>query len=247
MDVLELVTTLKPAARPPTPAATANQHDLLREAIRAERAGPTIIPDPLDKPRSDRPAEAIIGRAHKRRRLLRSGAAAVGLAAAATGLTLWSLNTGPSVQQVHLKLAAWTVNTQPGGRLTLTLVGFSRTAAVNEVPAVRAALARAGVPAEVVFGSVCTSSESLPQAVTKQVLPWTDLQITAAGGLTRVVVPSAIPPNAKLLISLDPIPVVPDNHNGGALHVQPVYSSAWLMGANVVPVTATIACHKALP
>ncbi len=42
---------------------------------------------------------------------------------------------------------------------------------MNEVPQVREALAQAGVPAEVTFGSTCTSSALLPLSVIRQVLP----------------------------------------------------------------------------
>lgn len=208
--------------------------------------------DALGNPRMSVPAEAIITRGRSRRRghRLMTGAAGLGLAAAVASSSLAFLTRGTPANQVDLKLAAWTVRTQGSGNLTLTLLEQSRSAAVNEVPQVREALAQAGVPAEVTFGSVCTSSASLPESVTQQVLPLNkagQLQpySTPSGGLGLTVVPSAMPPHTKLNISIDPVPVPAAAAQRAAAHGFRL--EGWIGGATVVPASAVITCQAEQP
>jgi hypothetical protein len=95
------------------------------------------------------PASAIFAGARKRRR---RGLAAAGTAcaavAAAVALTL-TLAPGSQTRQVHVHLAAWSVDTNPNGTVAFELRNASQPARLQHV------LAEAGVPAMVRWGEIC--------------------------------------------------------------------------------------------
>jgi hypothetical protein len=97
------------------------------------------------------PADKVMARGQvlrQRRRLMAgvSGVAAVGVALA-LALALPSGGTGPG--PVHVNLAVWSVNTNPGGTVTFKLGRLSEPARLQHV------LAEAGVPAIVRWGQNC--------------------------------------------------------------------------------------------
>jgi hypothetical protein len=93
------------------------------------------------------PASAIFAGAKKRRR---RGVAAAGAACAALGLALaLTLAPGSQARQVHVHLAAWSVDTNPNGTVAFTLRNASQPARLQHV------LAQAGVPAMVRWGEIC--------------------------------------------------------------------------------------------
>lgn len=140
-------------------------------------------------------ADQITARGTRRRthRRVAGLAAACVIAGTAAGAAVL---TGPAGQSsgrsgVHVHLAAWSVDTNTDGTVTLT---------VHELwhaDDLRAALARAGVPAVVTPGQSCLDPRNQSRLFHSAVL--------GKDGLT--IRPSAIPPGDKLLISL---PTAPD-------------------------------------
>jgi hypothetical protein len=153
--------------------------------------------------------------ATRRRRYGVAGLAAATVAAAAAGIG-YAASGGPHPPgvnpstthgggRVHIHRAAFSVDTNPGGTVTLKLTQGQ----MFDPAALRQALARAGVPALVTVGSVCTvpgPSDALPQ-----VLPPSAHQ--PGGGRVTTINPSAIPAGEKLSIGYFAVP------NGGGLHI----------------------------
>jgi len=95
------------------------------------------------------PASAIFAAARKQRR---RRAAAAGTACAAIGLAValgLTLAPGSQARQVHVHVAAWSVDTNPNGTVAFTLRNASQPARLQHV------LAEAGVPAMVRWGEIC--------------------------------------------------------------------------------------------
>ena len=138
------------------------------EVLAAMRSSLTSVKNSLDDVHMDRAVSAITARARARRvRRAVSGAGAAGLAiGAGVALTLGSGGSGGSggswdpaaARPVHVNLDAWSVNTSSSGLVDLTV------RALKDPALLRQTLARAGVPAEVIFGKVCTATTGdLPQ------------------------------------------------------------------------------------
>jgi hypothetical protein len=104
--------------------------------------------DELGDVRMGIPASEIFGRARRRRG--RRALAAAGAACAVIGLVLaLVIPAGSPSRPVHVHLAAWSVDTHPGGTVTFTLRNTSHPARLQRV------LAEAGVPAMVRWGQIC--------------------------------------------------------------------------------------------
>jgi hypothetical protein len=97
--------------------------------------------------RMERPPSSILDRARHRR--LRRGLTGGGTAAAALGITVALVLGQPTARPVHVNLDAWSVNTNPGGTVTVTLRELRDPAVLRRV------LAQAGIPAVVNFGKFC--------------------------------------------------------------------------------------------
>ena len=98
-----------------------------------------------------RPAEAVMarGRTLRVRRRLAKGLTSVAAAGVALGLALTLPFGGTGTRPVHVNLAAWSVNTNPGGTVTFKLKKLSDPAGLQHV------LGEAGVPAIVRWKENC--------------------------------------------------------------------------------------------
>jgi hypothetical protein len=202
--------------RPDPPALPEFSHDMQQFLLAAARAD-----DVRERP----------GRVGARRYVAAGVAAVAGLGAAAIGIdhainspqspraeTVISSGTQPS-GGVHIHLAAFSVDTHPGGTVTVTLTQGQ----MFDPNALRQALAKAGVPALVTVGSVCTTST--PSDALNKVL-----SRSASGRQTVTTIsPAAIPAGQKLSIGYFPVP------NGGGLHI------------SLVPDNAPLTCSPSPP
>jgi hypothetical protein len=131
--------------------------------------------------------------------------------------------TVPSASQtggVHIHLAAFSVDSNPGGTVTLTLTQGQ----IFDPNALRQALARAGVPALVTVGSVCTTpypSDALPRVLSRSP--------ASHGHSITTITPSAIPAGEKLSIGYFAVP------NGGGLHISLIPDNAHLTCTSTPP------------
>jgi hypothetical protein len=135
--------------------------------------------------------------------------------ATSTGSHSGSQNTG-----VHIHLAGFSVDTNPSGTVTLTLTQGQ----IFNPSSLRAALAKAGVPALVTLGSVCTTpfpSDALPQVLSRS--PASD------GRSMTTITPSAIPAGEKLSIGYFPVP------NGGGVFISLIPDNAHLTCTSTPP------------
>jgi hypothetical protein len=107
--------------------------------------------DDLAEMGTGRPAEAVMARggALRRRRRLTKSLSGVAAAGAALALVLTLPFGGTGTHPVHVNLAAWSVNTNPGGTVTFTLKKLSDPARLQHV------LSEAGVPATVRWNQNC--------------------------------------------------------------------------------------------
>jgi hypothetical protein len=121
----------------------------------------------------------------------------------------------------HIRVAAFLVDTGPGGTVTVTLL---RDYAPDPT-ALRQALAKAGVPALVTVGSVC--SAHVPSSALNQVL--TSRRHLTDGTTILTIVPSAIPAGWELNIGYFEVP------GGNGIHV------------SLVPEGARLTCSSAPP
>src|SRR5215472_18264717 len=123
-----------------------NELSDMRESLIAEGAG-------LAGVHMNRPAEEVMARGRTlrlRRRLLR-GLSGVTAASAATAIALTLPGGGAGFRQVHVNEAAWSVNTNRDGTVTLQV----RRAA--DPVRLEAVLSQAGVPALVGWGEGCVA------------------------------------------------------------------------------------------
>lgn len=195
------------------------------EVLAAMRSSLTSVKVSLADVYMDRTASAITARARTRcvRRAV-SGAAAAGLAAGVgVALTLGSGGSGGSwgpaaVRSVHVNLDAWSVNTTSSGLVDLTVRALKDPALLHQT------LAQAGVPAEVIFGEVCTATTGdLPQI--SQVLHKTK----GGYGVVMTIDRAAMPAGSELVIGI-----------AG----QPKGSGQQLVaGFGLIKDGATLACH----
>lgn len=174
---------LSPDDRPAPPAIPHFSRDMESALVAAARAG---------SPR--RPA-----RAARFRRYAAAGIAAAAIAVAAGAGVDYAVSNGHSAASggsagriVHIHDAAFSVDSNAGGAVTVTLARDH----VLDPGALRHALAEAGVPALVTAGSVCyvpAPSGALAQAVSPP-------RHLADGSTTVTITPSAIPAGSKLSI-----------------------------------------------
>jgi hypothetical protein len=122
---------------------------------------------------------------------------------------------------VHIHVAAFLVDTGPGGTVTVTLLRDY----APDPSALRQALAGAGVPALVTVGSVCTAH--VPSGALNQVL--TSQRHLADGTTILTVVPRAIPAGWELNIGYFQV------SGGNGIHV------------SLVPKAARLTCSSAPP
>jgi len=192
---------------------------------------------PPDLPRFRRDMEKALlaaGRAGPRRRpTLTPGRAAAGIAVAAVAIAAGAgldaaLNgrhpTAPrqsSGRSVYIQEAAFSVRTGPGGMVTVTLLrDYQRI----DPGALRAALARAGVPALVTSGSVCYVPG--PTDLTQVLGP---PQHQPGGTRVITIYPAAIPAGSELSIGYFRVPL------GGGIYV------------NLVPRHGHLTCSSTPP
>jgi hypothetical protein len=182
--------------------------------------------------------------ASRRRRYAAVGLTAAAVAAAAAVGIDYATSDGPHTPSanptgaphtspsggVHIHLAAFSVDTNPGGTVTLTLTQGQ----LFDPSTLRQALAQAGVPALVTVGSVCTGpgpSDALPQVISQS--PRRPNRTTTPrqpNGMTvTTITPSAIPTGEKLSIGYFTVP------NGGGLHISLVPNSAPLTCTSTPP------------
>lgn len=190
--------------------------------LAAVRGALTTMLESLGEVRMQRPAETLAARGRRRRlRHVLSGLVAAG-AALGIGLVL-ALPSGShpgragppaSGRPVHVNLAAWSVNDNPDGTVILTI------RRLNDAPALRRVLARAGVPAAVYFGEKTCQAD-------RYRLTGDAVSETPAGVLIR---PQAIPKGWELNLSvLKPVP-------------SPKNTAEW--AADLVPIGAHLTCTR---
>jgi hypothetical protein len=133
------------------------------------------------------PASEIIARA-KRRRTRRWLASAGGVCAAvglAVGLVLPS---GSQIRPVHVHLAAWSVDSNSNGTVTVTLHELTHAALLARM------LGDAGVPAVIALNAQCLNTQNQNALAQSGAL--------RSGHAGVVIHPEAIPSGARILIGL---------------------------------------------
>ena len=155
------------------------------------------VKDSLTDVRLNQTADSIVVRAGRRR--LRRGLSGAGAGALALGVGLGVVFSGSNGvtpvspdKSVHVNLAAWSVNSTPSGIIDVTV------RELNHPAALRQALARAGVPAHVTFGTFCQprSGGGLPQI--NQVLGHS----VDGRSVLMTINPAAMPAGTELLIGI---------------------------------------------
>jgi hypothetical protein len=150
------------------------------------------------------PARAIFAAAGKRR-ARRGLAAALTAVCAAAGLALGLLLPGGPARAVHVHLAAWSVDTNSNGTVTVTVRQLMHAAQLQHV------LAKAGVPAIVTFRTECLNTQN--QNALQKAGVVLKASVHPPG---EIIIPSQIPRGDKLLFSI--ITVVIRSNSGGVTH-----------------------------
>ena len=161
------------------------------DTLAAMRSSLTSVKDSLADVHMDQPPGAITARARARR--LRRGLAGAGAGglALATGLALALSGGPPAARAVHVNLDAWSVDTTPAGLVDVTIRELTDPARLRQ------ALADAGVPAVLTFGTVCTAtSGDLPQ------LPQVLHKENGGSGVVLTIDPAAMPAGSELVIGV---------------------------------------------
>jgi hypothetical protein len=172
------------------------------EIFAAVRDSLTAARDSLGEVRMERPARTFEARARTRRRRRGLSGAATGALALGVGLAL-ALTPGGSpalaAHPVHANLAAWSVNTDSGGQVTIVVRNLQDPSELQQK------LDDAGIPSAVYFGETCTG-EIVGQA--DQVLQQAQGEVKRDGGgyIKLTVTPSAMPQGAELLLSIAQAP-----------------------------------------
>jgi hypothetical protein len=193
MDEITLFATIAP----PPPADAEEIRQVARARLAAAVSGPP------------RPARA------RRGPLVLAGAAVAAVAVAAGALlTVGQTSAGHPAATVHVNLAAWSVNTNLDGTVTV------KTRDVSDPGRLQRVLAEAGIPALVRWGELCRAPQSqyLP---TRGIVDGPDY----VGGIAPPVwiggrpyandvwtfTPSKMPPGARYMITAVPPNRVPRN------------------------------------
>ncbi|HEX6855616.1 MAG TPA: hypothetical protein VF204_09995 [Streptosporangiaceae bacterium] len=149
MNEMDELTGMRASVPAPPPGGRAQT--ALLEAIRAEQAG---IPAPARRPGYGH------GRATPRRWAMLAGTAGIAACAALAVAALLPGGTGNDAGTV--RLAAWTVQRDPGGTIKITI------SELRDAAGLQATLRADGVPANVVFSqnpfTPTTSSSAIPQS-----------------------------------------------------------------------------------
>lgn len=166
------------------------------------------------------PASEIFARVSKRRR--RRAVAALAAACAVIGLAVaLALPSGTQPRPVHVHLAAWSVDTNPGGTVTFRLRSVSHPAQLQRV------LAEAGVPVMVRSGEICLAQGRHVLLPTRGIVTFLNGRLTPLGSVFLLggngsgpnkllnwawtIAPAKIPGNAHFVISSIPGGHVPAN------------------------------------
>jgi hypothetical protein len=155
----------------------------------------------LEGVRMDTPIEAIVAQGRSRRRRRRSGrlltGAAMGLAVVLAVMILDHPGTTPPASTGNsIRLAAFTVVTNPDGTATLTLI----KGVPLDADGLRQKLAQAGVPAVVTVGRSCSNQVADSAALDDVV----SVHQRADGTVVMVITPSAMPSGSELSIGVFP-------------------------------------------
>jgi hypothetical protein len=191
-----------------------------------------------------RPAEQVMarGRVLRQRRRLMAGLTGVAAVGAVLALVLALPFGETSPRPVHVNLAAWSVNTNPGGTVTFKLSRLADPARLQHV------LAEAGVPAIVRWGQNCREQRRIVGAPAARIVSaryvggphgrpqWAHGQPLPAYAYT--ITPSAMPRGARFVISAGRLPAS-ERHN-------PQYVGPWLDWA-LVPAGAQVTCGPSVP
>lgn len=174
------------------------------EIFAAVRDSLTAARDSLGEVRMERPARTFEARARKRRLRRGLSGAATGTLALGVGLAL-ALTAGGSpaltAHSLHANLAAWSVNTNSNGTVTLVVRDLRDPAQLEHK------LAEVGIPSVVYFGEFCYG-QPVPGWRTDRVLQTAMLHRGSRGSFVEVTLtPSAMPEGAELMLS---IPTPPD-------------------------------------
>ncbi|HEX8008179.1 MAG TPA: hypothetical protein VF482_17325 [Trebonia sp.] len=163
------------------------------EMLATLRSSLTGAKESLTDVHLDRSADAIRARARGRR--LRRGLAGVGAGGIALGVGLALAvggGSGTNARSVHVNLDAWSVNTLSSGRV------YVDVREMRDPVLLRQTLARAGVPAIVTFGEICTQTSGGDAGNPQRVLGKTVL-----GGEPKLTInPAAIPAGSELSIGI---------------------------------------------
>lgn len=128
------------------------------EMLTALRSSLVSTKDALDEVHFERPVSAVVGKARGRRLQRGLSAGAAGGVALGVGLALGLSGGGQAAADgVHVNLDGFSVNTTSGGLVDVTIGDLKDPAKL------RAALARAGIPAIVNVGKFCSGGPGLPQ------------------------------------------------------------------------------------
>ena len=164
------------------------------------------------------PVEQITARARSRRQRRLAGLAALGVAAGvAVAVPLAAAGQNGTVaagaplavggqgaaQSVHVDLAAWSIDSTPGGTVSVTIRELQRPALL------RSDLAKAGVPAFVYFNESCEPNQALPGINGQQEADLAVEVMPAAsalrGGAVEFTVNKALmPKGAEITLGLSP-------------------------------------------
>jgi hypothetical protein len=166
------------------------------DTLAAVRRGLTEARDSLAGVHLDIPATELVARADRRcrrRRLSVAGAAAAACAATALAVTLTlppgsQSRPGNPGRQVHVHLAAWSVDTNGNGTVLVNVHQLTHAKLLERV------LAEAGVPSIVTPGENCLSLRD------QHALSRSGALRSGRNGLT--IHPAAVPHGARILISL---------------------------------------------
>lgn len=171
--------------------------------LTAVRRRLTEVRDALGDVHMTTPASEILARARRgrtRRRLAAAGAAcaAIGLAVAL------ALPSGGQAHPVHVHLAAWSVDTNSDGTVTVTVRQLTHAAELQR------ALAEAGVPAVVTFREECLNTQN------QNALAKAGVELKASVNPPgEIITPSEIPSGTKLLFSIVPAITYGSDNNQG--------------------------------
>jgi hypothetical protein len=204
----------------PAPPAGGRAQTALLEAIRAEKAG---TPAPARCPGYGHGH----GRATPRRWAMLAGTAGIAACAALTVAALLPGGTGNDAGTV--RLAAWTVQRDPGGTIKITI------SELRDAAGLQATLRADGVPANVLFSQTpftpTTSSSAIPQSceaprmsdkdnamLQEKITPFPGFPTMDQNSVALTIRPSAIPPGIGLFI--EAFAASPGTQDGPAFDMQ---------------------------